>query len=657
MTHLSIDIETYSSVDIGKAGAYAYAQSPDFEILLFAYSLNGEPVQIVDLAQGEKIPNNIVKALNNPLVIKHAYNAAFEWYCLNRAGYETPIEQWQCTMFHGLYCGYTAGLDLTGKVLGLPQDKQKLTTGKALIRYFCVPCKPSKSNGGRTRNLPKHDLDKWRLFKEYCVQDVVTEMEIEKRLSSFPVPKSEQEQWQMDIKMNAFGINLDKDLIDGALYIDSAITEELTEEAKSITGLSNPNSAQQLGRWLEDKTGLAIDNLQKETVKDLIDTIEDKDAKRVLKIRQELSKTSVKKYVAMDTAMGEDGRVRGLLQFYGANRTGRWAGRLVQVQNLPRNYIETLDLARDLVKSRNIDALKLIYGNIPDTLSQLIRTAFIPSQGNKFVVADFSAIEARVIAWLAGEQWRQEVFATHGKIYEASASQMFGVPIEKIKKGNPEYALRQKGKIAELALGYQGGVGALKSMGALNMGLSEDELPDTVRRWRESNKRIVDLWFSLENAAIQVMETAKPVGVKGLILAREGELMYGQDFLTVTLPSGRKLFYPKPFLKENDFGKVAVHYHGMNQTTKKWEVLGTYGGKLTENIVQAIARDCLAVTLKRVQNLGLQTVMHIHDEVVIDAPDSASLKEVCDIMAEPIEWAPGLILKGAGFEGQYYMKD
>lgn len=657
MTHLSIDIETYSGVDIGKAGAYAYAQSPDFEILLFAYSLNGEQVQIVDLAQGEKIPTHIVEALNNPLIIKYAYNAAFEWYCLNKAGYVTPIEQWQCTMFHGLYCGYTAGLDITGRVLGLPQDKQKLTTGKALIRYFCIPCKPSESNGGRTRNLPKHDLDKWKLFKEYCVQDVVTEMEIEKRLSSFPVPQSEQEQWQMDIKMNAFGINLDKDLIDGALYIDAAITNELTEEAKAITGLSNPNSAQQLGRWLEDKTGLTIDNLQKETVKDLIDTIEDKDAKRVLKIRQELAKISVKKYEAMDTAMGEDGRVRGLLQFYGANRTGRWAGRLVQVQNLPRNYIETLDLARDLVKSRNIDALKLIYGNIPDTLSQLIRTAFIPSKGNKLVVADFSAIEARVIAWLAGEQWRQEVFATHGKIYEASASQMFGVPIEKIKKGNPEYALRQKGKIAELALGYQGGVGALKSMGALNMGLSEEELPDTVRRWRESNKRIVDLWISLENAAIQVMETANPVGVKGLILAREGELMYGQDFLTVTLPSGRKLFYPKPFLKENDFGKVAVHYHGMNQTTKKWEVLATYGGKLTENIVQAIARDCLAVTLKRVQALGLQTVMHIHDEVVIDAPDSASLEEVCDLMAEPIKWAPGLILKGAGFEGQYYMKD
>lgn len=657
MTNLSIDIETYSSVDIGKAGVYAYAQSSDFEILLFAYSFNGEEVQIVDLAQGEKIPTHIVDALNNPLVIKHAYNAAFEWYCLNRAGYKTQIEQWQCTMFHGLYCGYTAGLDVTGKVLGLPSDKQKLTVGKALIRYFCIPCKPTKANGGRIRNLPKHDLDKWKLFKEYCKQDVVTEMEIEKRLSVFPVPKMEQEQWQMDIKMNAFGINLDKELIDGALYTDSVISEELTTEAKQVTGLQNPNSAQQLGKWLEDKTGLTIPNLQKETVRELINTLKDDDAIRVLKIRQELSKTSIKKYVAMDTAMGEDGRVRGLLQFYGANRTGRWAGRLVQVQNLPRNYIETLDLARDLVKRKNIDALKIVYGNIPDTLSQLIRTAFIPSEGNKFVVADFSAIEARVIAWLAGEQWRQEVFATHGKIYEASASQMFGVPIEKIKKGNPEYALRQKGKIAELALGYQGGVGALKSMGALNMGLSEEELPDTVRRWRESNKRIVDLWYSLEEAALCVMRTANPVGLKGLIIAREGELRYGQDFLTVTLPSGRKLYYPKPFIKENDFGKDAVHYHGMNQTTKKWEVVGTYGGKLTENIVQAIARDCLAVTLKRVSDLGLQTVMHIHDEVVIDAPQNVSLDEVCDLMAEPIEWAPGLILKGAGFEGNYYMKD
>lgn len=657
MTNLSIDIETYSSVDIGKAGAYAYAQSPDFEILLFAYSFNGEAVQIIDLAQGEKIPTHIVEALNNPLVIKHAYNAAFEWYCLNRAGYKTQIEQWQCTMFHGLYCGYTAGLDLTGRVLGLPADKQKLTVGKALIRYFCIPCKPTKANGGRVRNLPKHDLDKWKLFKDYCKQDVVTEMEIEKRLSSFPVPKMEQEQWQMDIKMNAFGINLDKELIDGALYTDSVITDELSTEAKQITGLQNPNSAQQLGKWLEDKTGLTIPNLQKETVKDLINTLKDDDAIRVLKIRQELSKTSVKKYAAMDTAMGEDGRVRGLLQFYGANRTGRWAGRLVQVQNLPRNYIESLDLARNLVKRKNIDALKIVYGNIPDTLSQLIRTAFIPSKGNKFVVADFSAIEARVIAWLAGEQWRQEVFATHGKIYEASASQMFGVPIEKIKKGNPEYALRQKGKIAELALGYQGGVGALKSMGALNMGLDEHELPDTVRRWRESNKRIVDLWYSLEEAALCVMKTANPVGVKGLIFAREGELKYGQDFLTVSLPSGRKLFYPKPFIKENDFGKDAVHYHGMNQTTKKWEVVGTYGGKLTENIVQAIARDCLAVTLKRVSDLGLQTVMHIHDEVVIDAPQNVSLDEVCDLMAKPIDWAPGLILKGAGFEGNYYMKD
>lgn len=657
MTNLSIDIETYSSLDISKVGAYAYAQSSDFEILLFAYSFNGEQVQIIDLAQGETIPVHIIEALKNPMVKKHAYNAAFEWWCLNQAGYDTPIEQWECTMFHGLYCGYTAGLDITGKVIGLPQDKQKLTTGKALIRYFCNPCKASRSNGYRTRNKPKHDIDKWNLFKEYCIQDVVTEMEIEKRLSAYPVPFFEQEQWQMDVKMNAFGINLDKELIEGALYIDDVITEELTQEARDITSLDNPNSAKQLSEWLEDKTGLTVDNLQKETVKELIGKVDNEDAKRVLKIRQELSKTSIKKYTAMDVAMGSDGRVRGLLQFYGANRTGRWAGRLVQVQNLPRNYIDTLDLARDLVKNKKVDALKIVYGNVTDIISQLIRTAFIPSKDNKFIVADFSAIEARVIAWLAQESWRQKVFATHGKIYEASASQMFGVPIEKIVKGNKEYELRQKGKVAELALGYQGGVGALKSMGALNMGLSEEELPDVVRRWRDSNKRIVDLWYSLECAAIEVMETAQPVGVKGLILAREGDLQYGQDFLTITLPSQRKLYYPKPFLKENELGKKAIHYHGMNQTTKKWEILNTYGGKLTENIVQAIARDCLAVTLKRVSELSLNTVMHIHDEVVIDAPLDANLDTICNVMSEPIEWAPGLILKGAGFEGQYYMKD
>lgn len=655
--HLSIDIETKSSVDITKAGAYRYAQSEDFEILLFAYKYDEEDVQLVDLTAGESIPEWILTALMNPNVIKHAYNAAFEWYCLNTAGYPTPLEQWNCTMIHGLYCGYTAGLDATGKAIGLPQDKQKLSTGKALIRYFCTPCKPTKSNGGRSWNLPKHAPEKWELFREYCKQDVVTENEILKRLQAFPVPGEEQRLWRMDILMNAYGVRVDTNLIAGALAIDSHSTECLTAEAFRITGLSNPNSATQLQQWLSGK-GVDIPNLQKATVEEYLqrEDLPD-DARKILEIRQQLGKTSIKKYVAMDTAKGADDRVRGLTQFYGANRTGRWAGRLVQLQNLPRNYLKTLDYARNLVKDKNYDGIKLLYGNVPDTLSQLIRTAFIPSDGNKFVVADFSAIEARVIAWLAGEQWVNEVFATHGKIYEATASQMFHVPIEKIAKGNPEYSLRQKGKVATLALGYQGGTAALIAMGALNMGLAEEELPDIVQRWRSANPRIRDLWYAVEQAALTTMQTAQPQGIYGLIFRYEGDLVYGQSFLTVQLPSGRKLFYPKPFLQENQFGKMAIHYYTVGQQTRKWEVASTYGGKMTENIVQAIARDCLAETLKRIDRMGLQVVFHVHDEVIIDAPVSITVDEICDLMAEPIPWAPGLILKGAGFESDYYMKD
>lgn len=654
--HLSIDIETKSSVDIGKAGLYKYAQSEDFEILLFAYRMNDRPVQIVDLAQGEELPEWLVRALDDPVVVKHAYNAAFEWYCLNRSGYKTSLEQWRCTMAHGLYCGYTAGLDATGKAIGLPQDKQKLTVGKALIRYFCVPCRPTKSNGGRTWNLPQHDPDKWELFKEYCKQDVVTENEILRRLSQFPMPAEEQRQWEMCTRMNAYGVRVDSKLIDGALYIDQAGTAELEEEAVQITGLSNPNSTTQLLAWLRDN-GTEAENLQKATVSDLLAGEPPETVRRMLEIRQQLGKTSVKKYTAMSTAKCADERVRGLTQYYGANRTGRWAGRLVQVQNLPRNYIKTLDYARELVKKRNYAGLKLLYGNAPDTLSQLIRTAFIPSEGHKFVVADFSAIEARVIAWLAGEQWVNEVFATHGKIYEATASQMFHVPIEKIVKGNPEYALRQKGKVATLALGYQGGTSALIAMGALKMGLTEEELPDIVQRWRQANPRIKDLWYAVEQAALQVMQTAQPQAIHGLIFALEGDLVYGQSFLTVRLPSGRKLYYPRPFLAENKFGKMAVHYYAVGQQSKKWGVESTYGGKMTENIVQAIARDCLAVTLERIEQKGLQVVFHVHDEVVIDAPQETTVDEVCALMAEPIPWAQGLILKGAGFEGNYYMKD
>lgn len=657
MKHLSIDIETYSSVDIKKSGMYKYALSDDFQILLFAYSIDFGEVKIIDLAKGEILPEVIIQALDDKNIIKHAYNAPFEWWCLNQAGYKTSIEQWRDTMFHGLYCGYTAGLGATGTAIGLPQDKKKDTTGKALIKLFCVPCKPTKKNGGRLRNLPHHEPEKWELFKNYCIQDVVTETEIYKRLSNFPVPQEEQELWVLDQKINAYGVKIDTELVKGALSINDIVTAELTEEAIQVTGLDNPNSAAQLGKWLKEKTGQDIENLQKGTVSELIGSLEDKEAVRVLEIRQELAKTSIKKYVAMEEAICPDGRIRGLLQFYGANRTGRWAGRLVQVQNLPRNYLETLDYAREIVKSQDANFLKLVYGNVSDTLSQLIRTAFVPSEGHKFVVADFSAIEARVIAWLAGEQWRQEVFATHGKIYEASASQMFGVPIELIKKGNPEYALRQKGKVAELALGYGGSSGALIAMGALDMGLEEKELPDVVRRWRNANKRITDLWYGIENAVIKLMETGETQGLKGIIFSREIDLIYGQDFLTIKLPSGRKLFYPKPHLKENRFGSNALHYFGVNQTTKKWEVQETYGGKLVENIVQAISRDCLAVTLKRLESEGLQTVMHIHDEAVIDADLNVDLDKVCELMGQPIEWAPGLLLKAAGFESSYYMKD
>lgn len=655
MADLSIDIETRSSVEIRKAGLYRYAQSPDFEVLLFAYQMDDAPVEIVDLAQGEKIPEWIVEALQSAGVIKHAYNAAFEWYCLNTAGYRTPLNQWRCTMAHGLYCGYPGGLDAIGKAIGLPQDRQKLATGKALIRYFCVPCRPTKSNGNRTWNLPKHAPEKWQLFKEYCKQDVTAENSILRRLDQYPVPAEEERLWQMDVKMNAFGVRVDEELTDGALYIDEVSRQTLMEEAMGITGIDNPNSTVQLMEWLE-KNGAETDNLRKATVSDLLAEQPAENVKRMLEIRQQLGKTSVKKYEAIRNAKGADGRVRGLTQYYGANRTGRWAGRLVQMQNLPRNYLGTLDEARKIVKKKNYEGLRLIYGNVPDTLSQLIRTAFIPSDGNKFVVADFSAIEARVIAWLAGEQWVNEVFATHGKIYEATASQMFHVPVEKIKKGNPEYSLRQKGKVATLALGYQGGTSALIAMGALNMGLTEEELPDIVLRWRNANRRIVDLWYSIEQAALKVMQTAEPQAINGLIFALEGDMLYGQCFLTVRLPSGRKLFYPKPFLQENQFGKMALHYYSTG-SNKKWGVESTYGGKMTENIVQAIARDCLAETLKRIEDKGLHVVFHVHDEVIIDAPEETTVEEICGLMADPIPWAPGLILKGAGFEGQYYMKD
>lgn len=659
MHHLSIDLETYSSVPIAKAGAQKYIQSPDFEILLFAYSLDGGDVQIIDLAQGELLPQWLASALSDPQYIKHAYNASFEWGCLSKFMGTLPIDQWRCTMFHGLYCGYTAGLDATGKALGLPADKQKLSTGKALIRYFCVPCAPTKTNGGRTRNYPRHDPAKWALFKEYCIGDVTTEMEILHRLKNFPVPPELEKQWQTDVLINARGVAVDMDMVRGALWIGETTRDQLTEEAVALSGLDNPNSVKQLMQWLEEELDEELTDLRKDTVSRLLNgNLTNDTARRMLEIRQELGKTSTKKYNAIEAAVCADGRVRGLLQFYGANRTGRWAGRLVQVQNLPRTYVEPLPLARDLVKCRETASLRALFGSVPDTLSQLIRTSFIAEPGNALVDADFSAIEARVISWLAGESWRLDVFRTHGKIYEASASQMFGVPLERIKKGNPEYALRQKGKVAELALGYQGSTGALIKMGALDMGLTEAELPDIVNRWRDANKRIRDLWYSMEAAAVQVIQTGQPVGLRSLVLAREMDAGNNLDFLTIRLPSGRKLYYAHPSLGQNQWGKPSITYMGMDQTTKKWKLIETYGGKLVENCVQAIARDCLAEAIERLEAANYPVVFHVHDEVVVECTaERASLDDIAAIMGQPVSWAPDLPLGADGWVGAFYKKD
>ena len=662
MHHLSIDLETFSSVPLAKAGAQKYIQSPDFQILLFAYSVDGAPVEVIDLLRGEYLPPWLVRAISSPDFIKHAYNAPFEWGCLSKFLGPLPPSQWRCTMFHGLYCGYTAGLEATGKALGLPEDKKKLNTGKALIRYFCVPCKPSNANGGRTRNLPQHDPAKWELFKEYNRQDVVTEMEIERRLSAFPVPDFVQKQWETDLIINARGVAVDMEMVGGALCLGATVRQNLMTEAMQLSGLSNPNSVAQLSEWLQEETGEELTDLRKDTVARLLK--EDNNSlkvRRMLEIRQELGKTSTKKYDAIEAAVCTDGRVRGLLQFYGANRTGRWAGRLVQVQNLPRTYTEPLDLAREMVRQRNLDGLRAVYGSVPDTLSQLIRTAFIAPEGHVFIDADFSAIEARVISWLAGEQWRLEVFRTHGKIYEASASQMFGVPLENIKKGRPEYALRQKGKVAELALGYQGSTGALINMGALDMGIPETDLPDIVSRWRDANKRIRDLWYSMDNAAIQVITQGGTVGINSLILSREYDYNQGTDCMTITLPSGRKLYYVSPSIGQNKWDKPSIAYMGMDQKTKRWKRIETYGGKLVENCVQAIARDCLADTIERLEAAGLPVIFHVHDEVVIDiapwADNDTMLDLVCSIMRSPISWAPDLPLNADGWVGQFFRKD
>lgn len=642
MKHLSIDIETSSDVDIRKCGAFKYAESEAFRIMLLAYAFDDEPVEVIDLEKGEEIPLFLLQALQDKEVIKHAYNASFEWLCLNRVGYKTPIEQWQCTMIHAMYLGFPAGLEATGEAVGLPEDKKKLAIGRQLIKYFCLgPYKP--------------DADKWNLFKDYNKKDVEAERAIEKKLSSFPVPELEWGRWRRDVLMNYTGVGVDMELVTGALAIQEESVQRLTNEAIALTGLENPNSPTQLLEWVNAQ-GTELKSIQKKDVQDALSGDLPPNVRRALEIRQQLGKTSVKKYDAILACVCKDERVRGISQFYGASKTGRFSGRLVQMQNLPRNYLEPLEDVREIVKARDYETLDLIYPSIADTLSQLIRTAFVPKNGKKYVVADFSAIEARVIAWLAREEWVNQVFATHGKIYEATASQMFHVPIEKIVKGNPEYALRQKGKVATLALGYQGGTNALISMGALDMGLPEEELPEIVTRWRNANKNIVRLWYKVGECALATTKDGRARTYNGLIFRLEEDLNNGLRFLTIELPSKRKLFYCKPFAGAGRFGEVLTFF-SQNQTTKKWGEEQTFGGKLVENIVQAIARDCLCVTLDRIAERNLQPVFHVHDEIIVEADESLTVEELCDIFAIPIPWAKGLILKGAGFDGYFYQKD
>lgn len=646
MKTLSIDIETYSSAPLQKSGVYRYVEADDFEILLFSYSVDSTPVKVVDLACGEKIPDEIISALTDDSVTKWAFNASFERICLSRfLGYPTgkylSPKSWKCSMVWAATMGLPLSLEGVGAVLGL--EKQKLTEGKELIRYFCQPCSPTKSNGQRSRNFPDHAPDKWWLFKKYNIRDVETEMAIQARLAKYPVPDFVWKEYHIDQEINDRGVALDMELVHQAIQMDSRSRAELTTAMKEITELENPNSVQQMKQWLSDN-GLKTDTLGKKAVADLMKTAPPK-LQNVLTLRRQLAKSSVKKYQSMETAVCSDGRARGMFQFYGANRTGRWAGRIIQMQNLPQNHSDDLAQARDLVRGGNFEAVQMLYEDVPDTLSQLIRTAFIPKEGCKFIVADFSAIEARVIAWLAEEKWRQKVFADGGDIYCASASQMFGVPVE---KHGVNGHLRQKGKIAELALGYGGSVGALKAMGAIDMGLTEDELPELVSAWRQANPHIVKLWWDIDRAvkdAVIKKTTTEAYGLK--FICRSGMLF-------ITLPSGRRLAYVKPKIEDNKFGGSSITYEGVG-STKKWERLESYGPKFVENIVQATARDILCYAMKVLHNFSI--VMHIHDELVIEADSDISLEFICKQMSKTPPWANGLLLRADGYETYFYKKD
>lgn len=644
MVTLSLDIETYSSVDLRKSGVYPYAESDDFEILLFAYAFNDDPVVCIDLAQDEQLPDKVAQALTDPEILKTAFNANFERTCIAKHfKVETDPRQWECTAVHALTLGLPGYL--AGAAKALKMDEQKDTAGTALINYFSKPCKPTKVNEGRTRNLPEHDMDRWEQYKYYNIQDVVVERAMKNKMSKFYPSDFEQRLWTLDQDINDRGIYLDGGLVENAIACDTGSRKRLMAEAKEITGLSNPNSVAQLQKWMADQ-GTETDNLRAETVTRLIGETDNPEVKRVLQIRQEMSKTSIKKYQAMENARCDDGRIRGLMQFYGANRTGRWAGRLVQVQNLPRNVMEydDLDAARNLLKAGDFDVMEVLYERVPDVLSQLIRTGLIPKPGNRFIVSDFSAIEARVIAWFAGEQWRLDVFNGHGKIYEASAAQMFDVPIEDVTR---ESGLRDKGKVAELALGYQGAVGALKQMGAEAMGMSEDEMAMITKTWRAANPNIVKFWYDVGGAALKAVRDRTVEKLQhGLTFSVEAGILF------IRLPSGRRLAYPRPTIEKNKFDRDAIHFDGARSRES------TYGGKLVENIVQATARDCLAESLIRLDDAGYEIVFHVHDEAVIEAEKGmGSLKEVEDIMGQPLEWAPGLPLGAEGFETHYYMKD
>jgi DNA polymerase bacteriophage-type len=651
LTILQIDLETYSSIDLKTCGVYRYVEASDFEILLFSYAYDDEPVQVVDFTAFEELPEQAIKNLVDPAVIKTAYNANFERTCISKyfGIYCDPL-QWRCTAVHALMLGLPGYLEGVAKVLKL--EAQKDNRGKNLIKYFSTPCSPTKANGERTRNYPYHDMEKWETYKEYNLQDVVVEREIRKKISRFPVTDFEWNLWSIDQRINDRGMRLDPVLIGRAISCDEQYKQRVTQEARELTGLDNPNSLAQLKEWFAER-GLKVASLNKDHMPELIESAPDDETKRALELRQEMSKTSVDKYHSMNRSMCDDERVRGVLQFYGANRTGRWAGRIFQPHNLPQNKIEDLELARETLRNGEFDFLETLFGSPSFMLSQLLRTAIIPSEGCRFIVADFSAIEARVIAWLADEKWVLDVFQGHGKIYEATASQMFKLPLESIVKGNPNYKYRAAGKVATLACGFQGGPPALARMDKKKE-INPDEYPGLVRQWRKANPNIVKLWYAAEDAALTAVREKTTVK-----LAHGVQYRYKAGMLFADLPSGRSLAYVNPRIKPDpNFDKDGIVFDGMDQVKKKWMSHRTYGGRLVENLVQAIARDCLAVNMQRLDDEGYQIVIHVHDEVVLDVPrETGSVEHVTSVMGQPISWAPGLPLKAAGYEAEFYKKD